>query len=257
MLSVAFEPLPSYTSAHAGLFWTGVSERFTHAQEQPPIAIPEEAPERQVGEGFSVQVLGKPPAARIWLLNDNESELIQLQRDAFMRNWRQMQPDQPYPRYEQLRIRFVSEFGEFASFVERAHLGSIVPQRCEVTYVNHILAGAGWENFGDIHRVISGCSELRKNRFLPSPEETRFGAKFAIRDRHGQFLGRLTATVDPALRRRDMTPLIALTLTARGRPVGSGVDGVLAFFDIGHEWIVRGFADLTTNEMHTIWGRTR
>lgn len=253
-LSVVFEPLPGYTSAHAGLFWNGISDRFTRVQEHPPLAIPEEMPERQPTEGPSVQLLGKPEP-RIWLLTDDESELIQLQGDTFVRNWRQTQPDQLYPRYEQLRSRFASEFREFTSFVERARLGALVPRRCEITYVNHILGGEGWQDFGEFYKVISGCSELRTDRFLPQPEETRLAAKYAIRDLQGQFLGRLTVTAEPAFRRRDMKPLIALTLTARGRSISSDFDGVLGFFDIGREWIVRGFTDLTTREMHRIWGR--
>src|SRR5437899_2490436 len=38
-LSAAYDPLPQYTSAHAGLFWTRVADRFSHAQEQPPLLI--------------------------------------------------------------------------------------------------------------------------------------------------------------------------------------------------------------------------
>ena len=28
------------------------------------------------------------------------------------------------------------------------------------------------------------------------------------------------------------------------------------WFDTAHEWIVRGFTDLTTDEAHKLWGRT-
>jgi hypothetical protein len=48
-----------------------------------------------------------------------------------------------------------------------------------------------------------------------------------------------------------------LTLTARGAPIGAGVAGALEFLDLGRRWIVRGFADLTTERMHIAWRRTR
>lgn len=78
-----------------------------------------------------------------------------------------------------------------------------------------------------------------------------------MRDQSGQFLGRLTVSAQPAVRRSDKKPLIALTLTSRGRPIGAGISGVLTFFDLGREWIVRGFTDLTADEMHRMWGRIR
>jgi len=29
----------------------------------------------------------------------------------------------------------------------------------------------------------------------------------------------------------------------------------MEWFDLGHEWIVKGFTDFTTEHMHEIWGR--
>lgn len=48
---------------------------------------------------------------------------------------------------------------------------------------------------------------------------------------------------------------LQLTLTARGQPLGTGVDGVITFLNLGREHIVRGFASFTTAEMHKTWGR--
>jgi hypothetical protein len=68
-------------------------------------------------------------------------------------------------------------------------------------------------------------------------------------------VGRLHIAAEPAFRRSDSSPIVVLTLTARGRPLGVGLDGVLAFLDLGHEWIVRAFDSVTTSKMHRIWGR--
>ena len=38
--------------------------------------------------------------------------------------------------------------------------------------------------------------------------------------------------------------------------MGPGVEGVLAFCDVGRNWIVAGFEDLTTDLMHSRWGIT-
>jgi hypothetical protein len=49
-----------------------------------------------------------------------------------------------------------------------------------------------------------------------------------------------------------------MTLTARGFPIRvaetSDIEAAFAFFDLGREWIVKGFKDLTTPAMHKVWG---
>jgi len=49
-------------------------------------------------------------------------------------------------------------------------------------------------------------------------------------------------------------PLL-IELTARGAPQSEGLAGALAFLDQGHAWIVQGFTDITTPEMHDLWKR--
>jgi hypothetical protein len=48
---------------------------------------------------------------------------------------------------------------------------------------------------------------------------------------------------------------VQLTLTARGQPLGAGIDGIIAFLNLGREYIVRGFTSFTTPQMHETWGR--
>lgn len=54
--------------------------------------------------------------------------------------------------------------------------------------------------------------------------------------------------VQPALRATDNKPMYVMSLTARGL-YGVGMD----FLDIGRQWIVKSFEQLTTEEMHRIW----
>jgi hypothetical protein len=76
-----------------------------------------------------------------------------------------------------------------------------------------------------------------------------FQAGFPILDNSGAFVGRLHATVQSVMRLTDGAHMFVFDLTARGQ-VGEGT----AFFDLGREWIVRSFKELTTPEMHEIWG---
>jgi hypothetical protein len=46
--------------------------------------------------------------------------------------------------------------------------------------------------------------------------------------------------------------MFVLNLTARGL-LGKSTE----FLDLGREWIVRSFAEMTTTEMHEVWKRKR
>ena len=68
-------------------------------------------------------------------------------------------------------------------------------------------------------------------------------------------IGRLHVALESGYRNSDEEPIFILNLTARGAPRGDGIDGVLGFLDVGREWVVRGFASVTTPTMHKEWGR--
>jgi hypothetical protein len=60
-------------------------------------------------------------------------------------------------------------------------------------------------------------------------------------DQHDHPIGRLHTDVQPALRATDNRPMYVMNLTARGM-YGTGFD----FFDVGRQWIVRSFEQITT-----------
>jgi hypothetical protein len=131
-------------------------------------------------------------------------------------------------------------------------LGSPDPNQCEVTYVNPILSGKGWRHHGEIGRVLR-IGPLSEE--LPEFEQLRLAERHIMRNPDGEFVGRLHIELQPGKRVPDGTPAILLTLTARGAPMGDGLEGIMDFFDAGRREIVRGFAAITTSQMHKIWER--
>jgi uncharacterized protein (TIGR04255 family) len=254
-LSVGFPPLAGYTNAHAGLFWQRFRETFATAEEHPPFAIPAVVESTEPPQQELEIVDGAPPI-RTWLIASDRGELLQLQRDIFAHNWRKTGPNQPYPRYEAVRSRFEQHFRAFISFVQEENLGPVEPQRCDVTYVNHIPVGEHLRTAGELQELVLSWA-WPHTAFLPKPDRAVFSVQFVIRDDNDRFAGRLTVDAKPAYRRSDRSGIVVLSMTARGKPIGTGVEGALGFFDLGREWIVRGFADLTTPGMHKLWARTQ
>lgn len=253
-LSVGFNPLLGYTNAHSGLFWRRFAGTFAKAEEHPPLSLPRVKESREAPQ--QIEIVDGPPPIRTWLIAEDGSELLQLQRDIFAHNWRKIGPTQKYPRYESVRNRFKGYFRAFVEFVQERDLGVVEPQACEVTYVNHIPVGAHLRTSGELQELMLSWS-WPHTTFLRKPDEVRFSAQFVIRDNNDKFVGRLVVDAKPAYRRSDRSGILVLSMTARGIPLGNGFDGVLAFFDLAREWIVRGFTDLTTPKMHKLWGRTR
>jgi uncharacterized protein (TIGR04255 family) len=255
-LSVQFERLTDLHAAHLGLLWSQFKDRFPRTEEHPP----REAVIEQFGvfspRRVKVQLQTVMPVPRVWFLNEQSTEIIQLQPDCFVHNWRKMgAPTQIYPRYESIRQTFSEELRVFLRFVEQERIGQVTPTQCEVTYVNHIVAGKGWDNLGQVDRVFAPWSGSYSDTFLQSPEEARAAIRFLIPGDGGEPVGRLRIELSPNVEVKTQRPVFVLTLTARGRPGGSQIDDVLAFLDTGREWIVRGFASVTTPNMHHAWGR--
>lgn len=251
ILGVQFAPLEQFTLSYVGLLWSAFRARYPNQEVRPPLTpiVEEFGPPRTAPLGIEIST---NPDARVWFIDDTTTQLIQVQRDRFIRNWRKGPPPHDrYPRYEDLRPRFEEDWETFLSFLRDEGLGTPVVNQCEVTYINHIELGRGWNALGEAHKVLAILQQPHTRDFLPEPEGILLNVRYLMPERRG----RLHVASQPAVRRDDGKPVMQLTLTARGKPVSSNVRDIVQWFDIGHEWIVRGFVDITTETMHEVWGR--
>lgn len=253
VLSVQFGRISALRTAHFGLYWSEIRDRFPASEEhgELPSALERFPEQPQPAVGIQFQALEAPPTPRFWFVDAGGTELIQIQRDRFIKNWRKTGEGDKYPRYESVREGFDHDFSDFVQFISLNQLGTIRVNQCEVTYVNHIVAGEGWENYADIEKVFTVWRQPLST-FPGQAEDLTFRARFPISEPRGEFVGRLYVTLQPAMRLSDGRPMFLLDLTARGQ-VGEGTD----FFDLGRKWIVHSFAALTTPSMHKIWGRRK
>jgi uncharacterized protein (TIGR04255 family) len=255
VLSLQFEPLAGLTTAHVGLLWDRFRKQFPMIEEHPPLPPVFEKFELPSPPQIEVSFEEKPPVPRVWFLNEAGSELIQVQSDRFIHNWRKMEGLDPYPRYEPIRDRFRDEVGVLEKFLREEKLGALVVNQCEVTYVNHIEPAGVWGRHGEVEKAFVMCSRLGTASFLHEPEDVALRMRFVIPGPKGNSIGRLHAVVQPAWKKSDNSPILTLNLTARGSPIGEDIKGAFAFFELGRSWIVKGFADLTTPAMQRMWER--
>jgi len=257
VLGVQFEKLESLRTAQLGCLWQAFRDRFPKTEEQPPLDPVFENFGEPPGARAQVrlELVDRPPTPRLWFLSESETELVQIQQDRFIRNWRKKEEDTTYPRYSRLREAFRQDFATFCQRIEDEHWGTIQPNQCEVTYVNVIPSGQGWEHHGELHHICTLFALRYSDRDRGPMEDAAVRVKYVLRNEKGSPAGRLYVAAEPVFRVRDRQPAFRLTLTARGQPTGEGNDGVFGFFDLAHEAIVLTFTSITTPEMHRIWRR--
>lgn len=251
VLGVQFVPVQELGLPHLGVFWNQLRREYPKHEVKPALApVVEEFPPPAAGGSVGIQ-LQSEPEARCWFIDETSTQLIQVQRDRFLRNWRRGDPPaHSYPSFDELRPRFARDWQRFVQFLVGEGLRTPDVNQCEVTYVNHIELGRGWESFGQAHEALTLLAPP-SNSFLPRPELVALNTSYAMPDK----AGRLHVAAQPAVRRKDGRQVLQLTLTARGQPAACQEADILAWFGLGHEWIVQGFAEITTAKMQKIWGR--
>lgn len=249
VLGLEFEPLPELEPFLFGLFWDSIRDDYPRWELQPPLLSQVE----QFGEHAvpRASITFGDEKQRWWFIGANNRDLLQIQNNRFIWNWRKMDSGVNYPRYETTKPRFVSEWQRFLRFLDDQKIKQPIVLQSEVTYVNHLERGDCWETMEDLEKIFTIFGETRSRKFLPPAESFQSKISYVIpADR-----GRLHVEIKPVVRLSDQKQLIVFSLTARGKPNTSDINGIVEWFDLGREWIVQGFADLTSDAIHKHWGR--
>jgi uncharacterized protein (TIGR04255 family) len=258
ILSIQFATLNNLKSAHIGLLWERLRSEYPSVSEQAPIqtvfetfGIPSQAPPL-----FQIQTLAAPPLPRYWFERPGFPDLLQIQHDRILHNWRQQSDNSRiYPRYEAVKKVFEEEVNLFQQWLADEKIGELRPNQCEVTYINIITLPQG----AALDSCLNRITPMWDAEFSEAPPNTleRVRVEMAfLFSQDEKPVGRVYANFAPAFLQSDRSPVVQLEITARGRPKGETVAEALAFLDVEREQVVRTFAAITTTEMHQLWGRT-
>lgn len=235
---VQFIPI-GFQTVHLGQFWTEMASEYPFTIDAPP------TPEVTATPGITIMVL--PPLRRVLMLSKTSDFVIQVQDSRFHYNWRRTSPDAVYPRFGAVFQGFLKSWGMFSAFLKRVGLREPMPNSYELTYVNQL------DTLGSIpveQSVKLFDWKQLKAEFLPEPLHANIGWSFQLPDRKGT----MNVATNRVIRKEGGSPVL-LTLACSG-PAGKTITYSLNdWFETAHEWIVRGFTDLTTAEAHRIWQR--
>lgn len=263
VLGVFFRPIEKLNSAYLGVMWQKYfREEFPRVEEFPPI---EEVPERfgvevwvDQGAALRWEIRDRPATPRVWAASEAGEAVIQLQKNAFFANWVKKGHETLYPPYVQRREKFFAQLSLVDQFIHTERLGedaqksSVEPTSCVVTYINHI--DLSDQPLGEsLEKVLTCWSRQTSDGWLPEAEQVGMNLSFPMPEQ----VGRLHVVVRPIVRRLDQKKMLRLELTARSAKKTRSLPEAFEWLDWGHEWVVRGFASITRDQMHQIWERIR
>jgi len=145
------EPIIKFRSEHVGIYWAIIKDEFPKSVQNIMIG------------NVDIQVPSEIfPMPRFWFMTEDEVYLIQIQRNAFIFNWRRR--DEEYPHYEPLKKRFDKHFSQFENFCkEEFGLARIDVERCELSYINIISDEEYFRSFDEVKNVIPSFVPLSFN----------------------------------------------------------------------------------------------
>lgn len=247
---VLFANSNALQTAHIGAFWERVKADFPRIEDAAPlIPLLEEPGSTTVSFEYS----DLPPLRRTWLLSEDGRTLIQLQQDRFLFNWKRTAEDDPYPSYDFVIKKFDTYLSLFLSFCVEAGLETLQFRQFELTYINHISSSNGLDAVGLSSLLVDHVRDTSSERFLPEPEGVSWTTVYTLPNN----MGRLHISAQSAMSLPNQEKLVRLDLTARGIPAGDASGVRKDWFNLAHEWITRGFADITNPTLHRAetWGR--
>ncbi len=266
-LAVHFEALTELRGAHLGMFADQLatsepSFRWSDLEEELPRAVVvEQFSQSFFRPPFKLQIAEEAPPPRTVLRDARAHRAVAMQQDSFEYSWWKDAADGTYPRYSSLVEEFLAFLAAFERFVVSRKIGSLRFRQVQVAYQNSLQRGVDWPEDGTAAEVLRSWVEVQ-GQGLPPVEDAHLAQTHLLTDSEGTRYARLYITLDthvrPPFRRGAETDWAALTLTFRGALQGKGgVDEVKSLSARGREAIVQSFADVTTEDAHARWRRTR
>ena len=232
VVAAYFKPALELSTEHVGLYWSRIKSEFPVARQQLPVGT--EIP-------VSADVF---PMPRYWFTAADGASLIQVQKNAFMFNWRRQ--DDLYPTYRAIKPRFDKYYDRFLDFV-RTEVQSAEPaiDLCDLTYVNTIQRCGYWQGPQDTNKVIPTVPMLMHGSDRWSA--AGFECNFAF---HTETTIHLQVAVRSGRTVRDASvPILVFEIKATEQVGSVSKSDADDWFDRAHDVVMNCFLGMTSPDV--------
>ena len=247
VLTTYFDPvLKDLKNEHIGLFWSSIASQFPRVEQKPPLSISNDQDDAIVSpdEFF--------PMPRFWFISRDSSEVVQVHKQAFTYNWRNIR-EAAYPGFhERIKPAFDTYSDKFVRFLREFTDGaSPVVSRCELTYVNAIEQCEYWSGPDDTVNVVPSFSVIEQVGFASADFDFNHTYRYQYSTEN-----QLQIAIRSARQRgnNEVTGLI-LQLEMTGSTSGQSRDEASEWFVSAHDRITETFVGMTDPEIRKKhWG---
>ena len=253
VLSVLFKSLDGFLAPHLGEIWQELKkEGFLEIAEQPPV-MPTVENFPNPNQETKLHFGNVPNLARIWFIHRDGNQIIQVQRDRFMFNWRKTEPNQIYPGFPAIFEKFKEFYNRFGEIIKNLEIGEVSPLQYELTYIDQLMHGDGWDTLDDIGKIYNlFINSQSSNLFWSGAESLILQTSFPIQDLNG----RLHLAISHRVRVSDQKQTLQTDFTMRGFPQNADYDAMIRWFKSARGKMREKFLNMFTEDVQTqIWER--
>jgi uncharacterized protein (TIGR04255 family) len=241
-LGFYFQKIEGWNLLHYGSFGEKLRAKYPKVQFLPALM---EAP-------FNFQLplnfVAVPPI-RVCFVDATQTQLTQVQDTLFLHNWRKAEANYDYQHYHAILPMFIEDWRQFLTFLSERDLKRPIISRCEMTYFNHLIRGADWNDYSDLPDIFPAWNAGALESPASKPSTVAFSMSHAIPS------GSVSFAVQPGVREADGKEIIQLTVTASVYPSKQEDSDIFECLSACHENAVKGFVSFTAKKMHRNWKR--
>ena len=235
VVSTYFNPqLVDLQPEHIGLFWGEIKEDFPSVHQQPP-----------VGDTTILTSRELFPMPRYWFIAEDGINLIQIQRNAFMFNWRRRKDE--YPGFHNhIKPAFDKYYDIFSEFIRREIKNDLSVDLCELAYVNTLERCEYWSGPQDTMKVIPSFSIMHSG--IDASESLWFNRQDAYEVSSGLQLN-IGIRSGVVREQQQNTPALVFEIKAGGRPGRVEKPKADRWFERAHDAITQCFLGITSRDI--------
>src|SRR5260221_2726440 len=241
-LGCFFTGVEGWNILHFGALWEKFRAKYPKVDFPPAVVQVADPP------GHFRLMPGQPVfPIRAVFTDERKTQLVQIQTDLFLHNWRKSDENPAYEHYDHIFPLFKADWEAFTSFLREQKLPRPKLSRCEVTYFNHLVRGENWGEYETFPKLFRFWRGFEKGSVFSKLEAAALNLVQTI----GK--GKATVVVAPGVRLSDGKEILQVNFTATRTPENSEDRDLFDGLNECHDIALVAFKDIFTDEALKAW----